>query len=69
MIYEECYKQIRREFRAECLVETKIHSVGKEYKVITFAKPNSFIYVENKDGYQYLTFETFFKFLEKFKII
>ena len=69
MIIEEYYKQTKREFRAECLVETKMHKVGKVYKVITFVKPDSCIYVEDEDGIQHLTFTTFLDFLEKFKII
>jgi hypothetical protein len=69
MIIEEYYKQTKREFKAECLVETKMHKVGKVYKVITYAKPDSCIYVDDEDEYEHLTFTTFFDFLEKFKII
>jgi hypothetical protein len=54
MIIEEYYKQTKREFKAECLVETKMHKVGKVYKVITYAKPDSCIYVEDEQGYQHL---------------
>ena len=69
MIIEEYYKNIKREFNAECLVETKMHKVGKVYKVITYAKPDAFIYVEDEQGYEHLTFSTFFDFLEKFTIV
>lgn len=69
MIIEEYYKKIKREFKAECLIETKMHKVGRVYKVIAFAKPNSCIYVEDENNYQHLTFTTFSDFLEKFKIV
>ena len=68
MIIEEYYKSIKREFTAECLVETNIHKPGKCYNVITFAKPESYIYVEDENKYQHLTFQSFYEFLEKFKI-
>jgi hypothetical protein len=42
-----------------------MHKVGKVYKVITFAKPDSCIYVEDEDGFQHLTFTTFLDFLYK----
>lgn len=63
------YKNIKREFKAECLIETKMHEVGKVYNVMTFAKSGAFIYVEDERGYHHLTFSSFFEFLEKFKII
>jgi hypothetical protein len=69
MIIEEYYKNITREFKAVCLVGTKMHEVGKEYKVITFAKPDSFIYVEDERSFQHLTYSSFFEFLENFNIV
>jgi hypothetical protein len=69
MIIEDYYQKTKREFKAECLIKTGIHEVGKVYNVITYAKLDSFIYVEDEKNYQHLTFSTFFDFLEKFKIV
>ena len=69
MIIEEYYNKIKREFKAECLVETELHKIGKTYSVITYVKPDACIYVENEDQSQHLTFHTFFDFIEKFKIL
>lgn len=66
---EEYYKKIKREFKAECINQTRMHEVGKVYKAITFAKHDSWIYVEDERNYQSLTFPTFFDFLQKFKIV
>lgn len=66
---EEYFKKKKREFKAQCLVETDIHQVGKVYKVMTYAKPDSCIYVENENGSEHLTFSTFFEFLENFNIV
>jgi len=63
------YASIKRIFKAKCLVETRMHEVGKNYKVETFVKPNSLIYVFDKNDYQYEIFESFYTFQLKFKII
>jgi hypothetical protein len=65
---EEYYKSIKREFKARCLIETSIHKVGEVYDVITFAKKNAFIIVEDERNYNHLTYD-FVEFLEHFEIV
>lgn len=59
----------KRTFKAKCLKDTKLHSMGETYKVITYVKPKSFVYVYDKDEYSYKAYKSFDKFLEKFEIV
>jgi len=69
MIIEEYYNTIKRTFKAECLIKTEKHDVGKIYDVITYAKENSCIYVEDERNYQMITYTSFSDFLNYFKIV
>ena len=68
-IIEEYYKRIKREFKAKCIKETSIHKVGEIYDVITYAKKDSYIYVEDERNYKHITFDVFSDFLEHFEIV
>lgn len=69
MDLQEHYDSLRREFKAICLVETKLHKVGDEINVITFVKPGAWFYVENLRRCSRITYTDFYEFQKSFKIV
>lgn len=69
MIIKETYDCNRKEFKAKCILTTDMHTSDNIYNAFTFNKPDSYIYVEDSNGYSYLTYTSFFDFFKNFMMI